>query len=66
MKVCEIKPVLFIDIAESGIKIVKFFYIVWTCSFCFILVPEEKPCVMGKMSGLSLADSFTQMWVPIS
>lgn len=67
MNVCDIKPVLFIDIAESRVKIVKFFYIVWTCFLsCFILVPEEKPCVMVKMSGLSLADSSTQMWVPIS
>lgn len=55
------------DIAESGIKIAKFFYIVWTCSLsCFILVPEEKPCVMVKMSGLSLPDRSTQMWAPIS
>lgn len=28
MNVCDIKPVLFIDIAESRVKIVKFFYIV--------------------------------------
>lgn len=68
MNVCNIKPVLFIDSAESRLKIVKFFYMVWTCSLsCFIcFVPEEEPCVMVKMSGLSLADSSTQMWAPKS
>lgn len=61
------KVALFIRTVELRITIVKFFYIVWTCSLsCFISVPEEKPCVMVKMSGLSLPDSSTQMWVPIS